>query len=73
MEKKEYEVIGMHCISCQLGISKLLKKNKDISDVEIKFGESKLVITYDETKVNDKIVADTVARLGYKAVPVSTE
>lgn len=69
MEKKTYEVIGMHCISCQLGISKLLKKNKDISDVEILFGESKLVVTYDESKVNDQVVAETVARLGYKAIP----
>ena len=69
MKKEEFSVIGMHCIGCSMGISKLLKKNKGIEDVQVHLSDSKLTITYDETTVNHKEIIDTVARLGYKAVP----
>lgn len=69
MMKKEYDVIGMHCVSCSTAISKLLKKNKDIQDVEIHLSDSKLILDLDESKVSDKDVYDTVMRLGYRAVP----
>lgn len=69
MMKKEYDVIGMHCVSCSTAISKLLKKNKDIQDVEIHLSDSKLILDLDESKVSDKDVYDTVMRLGYRVVP----
>jgi copper chaperone CopZ len=52
-----------------MGISKLLKKNKGIEDVEVHLSDSKLTITYDETTVDHQEIINTVARLGYKAVP----
>jgi P-type Cu+ transporter len=73
MEKKTYDVVGMHCVSCSMAISKLLKKNKDIADVEVYLSDSKLVVTLDETKVSDQLIADTVGRLGYRAKPASNE
>ena len=73
MEKKTYDVIGMHCVSCSMAISKLLKKNKDVDDVEVSLGQSKITVTFDPEKVNDLVIAETVARLGYKAVPAQEE
>jgi len=73
MEKKTYDVLGMHCVSCSTAISKLLKKNKDIEDVEVYLSDSKLVITLDESKVSDQMIAETVGRLGYRAVPTRNE
>jgi|GEM_PF-970354 copper chaperone CopZ len=69
MMKKEYDVIGMHCVSCSTAISKLLKKNKDIQDVEVHLSDSKIILDLDETKVSDQDVYETVIRLGYRAVP----
>jgi copper chaperone CopZ len=69
MKKEEFSVIGMHCVGCSMGISKLLKKNKGIEDVEVHLSDSKLTITYDETTVDHQEIINTVARLGYKAVP----
>ena len=69
MEKKTYDVIGMHCVSCSMAISKLLKKNKDVEDVEVALGESKITVSFNPEAVNDQVIADTVARLGYKATP----
>ncbi len=68
MKTKTYDVPGMHCIGCSMGIQKLLKKTKGIDDVQVRLLESKIDVTYDETLINDKTVIDTVGRLGYKAV-----
>jgi copper chaperone CopZ len=67
MKTQTYDVVGMHCVSCSVAISKLVKRNKGVSDVEIKLADSKLIVSYDESLVTDQMVVDSVARLGYKA------
>lgn len=73
MKKAEYNVIGMHCVSCSTAISKLLSKTKGVSDVEVRLVDSKIDIIYDETLVDHKKIVEQVARLGYKAVENKTE
>ena len=68
MKKAEYDVLGMHCVSCSTAISKLLSKTKGVSDVEVNLSESKILIEYDEKMVNDQKIVEQVGRLGYKAV-----
>ncbi len=73
MKKAEYNVIGMHCVSCSTAISKLLSKTKGFNDVEVRLSESKFDIIYDETLVDNQKIVEQVARLGYKAVETKTE
>lgn len=68
MKKAEYDVIGMHCVSCSTAISKLLSKTKGVSDVEVYLSDSKIHIEYDENLVDDKKIVEQISRLGYKAV-----
>ncbi len=68
MKKAEYDVLGMHCVSCSTAISKLLSKTKGVSDVEVILSESKILIEYDEKMVNDQKIVEHVSRLGYRAV-----
>lgn len=68
MTKKEYHVVGMHCISCSMGISKLLRKQKGVDSVDMELSNSKFYITYDEQQINDQMIVETVGKLGYKAV-----
>jgi Cu+-exporting ATPase len=68
MKKAEYDVLGLHCVSCSTAISKLLSKTKGVSDVEVILAESKVLVSYDETLVNDQKIVEQVGRLGYKAV-----
>lgn len=68
MKKAEYEVIGMHCVSCSTAITKLLSKTKGVKDVDVFLSDSKIEITYDEEHVNDQLIVSQVARLGYRAV-----
>ena len=72
MKKEEYEVIGMRCVGCSLGIQKLLKKQKAITDVEVVLHESKLKIAYDDTAIDEETIVKTVGRLGYKAVRIDS-
>jgi len=68
MKKAEYDVIGMHCVSCSMGISKILKKTKGVIDVDVELSQSKVHITYDEQLVSDQLIVEQVSRLGYRAV-----
>jgi len=68
MKTVEYDVLGMHCVSCSMGIQKLLKKTKGVTEVEVHLTDSKVHVTFDEAEVNDQIIINQVARLGYKAV-----
>jgi len=68
MEKKTYEVVGMHCVSCSTGIRKLLSKQKAIDTVEVELSSSHIHITFKED-ADDGLVRETVNRLGYKAKP----
>ena len=73
MKKAEYDVIGMHCVSCSTAISKLLTKTKGVSEVEVRLADSKIDIIYDESLVDHKKIVEQVARLGYKAVESKNE
>ncbi len=68
MKKAEYDVLGMHCVSCSTAISKILSKTKGITDVEVVLSESKIHVAYDEKLVDDKKIVEQVGRLGYRAV-----
>lgn len=69
MATKNYEVKGMKCVSCTMGIQKLLKRQSQIDSVEVVFGQSNITVTFKDDTIDDQMVIDTVARLGYKAVP----
>lgn len=69
MATKNYDVKGMKCVSCTMGIQKLLKRQDTIAKVDVVFGQSHVTVTFKDDNVDDQLVIDTVARLGYKAVP----
>lgn len=69
MKQVEFEVIGMHCVSCSMGIRKLVQKLKTVDQADVELGTSKLFVTYKEDNPDPKGVVDAVARLGYRAIP----
>ncbi|MCF7932595.1 MAG: heavy-metal-associated domain-containing protein [Acholeplasmataceae bacterium] len=68
MKKETYDVPDMHCIGCQMGVQRLLKKTDGVKKVDILFGESRLVVTYDETILGQSDIIDVVKRFGYRAL-----
>ncbi len=67
MKTADYEVKGMHCISCSMGISKLLKRQKGVDNVDMQLPQRMFTITYDDAQIDHKTIVETVAKLGYKA------
>ena len=67
MKKVEYKVTGMTCGGCAASITRVLTRNKAISDVEVEQWENKVFVTYDQDKMNDKDIMNLIERLGYKA------
>ncbi|MFW6319921.1 MAG: cation transporter, partial [Bacillota bacterium] len=38
MKQVEFEVIGMHCVSCSMGIRKLVQKLKTVDQADVELG-----------------------------------
>jgi copper chaperone CopZ len=58
------KIKGMDCNSCAMLIKDSLLELKGIKDAEVKVGEAK--ITFDETKVDEKKIKETIREDGYQ-------
>ncbi len=69
MKTIEYNVKGMHCISCSTGIAKLVKRLDNVDKVEVELGKSKIHVTFNTDAIDHQEIINAVDRLGYKAEP----
>jgi Cu2+-exporting ATPase/Cu+-exporting ATPase len=60
-----FPVVGMHCASCGAIITRTLKKEKGIEDVQVSPGTEKAVITYDSDLTAPTLMNKTLKPLGY--------
>jgi copper chaperone CopZ len=67
MRQVEYKVTGMTCGGCAASVTRVLRRNKAITDIEVEQWENRVVVTYDEGQTNDQTIIETIERLGYKA------
>jgi Cu+-exporting ATPase len=66
--KKSFPVVGMTCASCAKLLERRLSKVPGILNATVNFGNEEAYVEFEKEKVNDKILTDTVANEGYKAV-----
>lgn len=65
MNKKEtYPIVGMHCASCKLLIEKMVAKVPGVIKVSVNYGTEKIVVEYDDQKVNLETLKKAVASAG---------
>ncbi|MEI7960826.1 MAG: heavy metal translocating P-type ATPase [archaeon] len=67
MKKLTLQVSGMHCASCALIIDKTLKKKDGVSETNVNFSTSKANIEYDDSKLSENELIETVKSAGYGA------
>lgn len=67
MTKKFYNIEGMHCGACSTGIEMFLSNTEGVSSAKVSFEEKKAEVEYDENKINDKKVIETIEEAGFKA------
>lgn len=72
MVKTVLSVSGMACPRCEAHMNEAIKTAFKVKSVESSHKDGKTVILSKET-LNDKLLADTVVKAGYKLENISTE
>ncbi len=67
MKEVEYKVTGLSCISCAIAVERVLRRNKGVKDVVMQNLENLVIVTYDESLVNDDTLLFQINRIGFKA------
>lgn len=64
--KETFKVEGMSCHSCAKNIEINLNKIDNINDATINFAIEKLIVDYDENKIDSSFIKNEVKKLGYE-------
>lgn len=65
MKKVTLKITGMHCASCTATIEKALQKQKGVEKAEVSFGAEKAAVEFDEDKISEKEITNTIKKAGY--------
>ena len=68
MEKRTYDIRGMHCAACAAKVERAVKKIAGVSDVNVMLLKNSLSLIADESVVPYGIVEEAVKNAGYEAV-----
>ena len=64
--KKKFKITGMSCAACQAHINKAVNK-LDINECNVNLLTNIMEVDYDESKINEKDIINTVIKEGYGA------
>lgn len=67
MVKKKFKIEGMHCSSCALTIDMDLEDLEGIKKARTSYAKSELEIEFEQDKINDEQISETVKKAGYTA------
>ncbi len=64
MTKQTFPIIGMHCAACKALIEKMVNKLDGVLEVNVNYASEKMVVEYDEKKVDLDQLKQAVASAG---------
>ena len=67
MQKVTFNIEGMHCGSCAIGIQMLTSQMDGVKSAEVSYEGKKGNFEFDEAKVKKEDLVKAIAELGYKA------
>ncbi len=70
MIKKKLKIQGMHCSSCAMNIDFDLEDLEGIKSAKTSYAKQECEIEFDEAKVTDEIIVQTIKKTGYTVVDV---
>ena len=65
--KKKFKIEGMHCNSCAMSIDFDLEDTKGVKSVKTSYARQECEIEFDEDKINEQIIIQTIQKTGYQA------
>jgi len=66
-KKTTLRISGMHCASCAINIEKKLKSVKGVLSAQVNYASEQAIVEHENT-IDDKLLAETVKQVGYKAI-----
>jgi len=73
IDKKQYNITGMHCASCALTIENNLGRLKGVKSANVNFATQKATVEYDGDDGGDQKIIQTVKEAGYEASRAEAE
>ncbi|HEX9664454.1 MAG TPA: heavy metal translocating P-type ATPase, partial [Patescibacteria group bacterium] len=71
IQKKEYNISGMHCASCALTIEGNLQKTKGVKSANVNFATQKATVEFDKRAGDDQKILEIIKKSGYQAAPAA--
>lgn len=65
--KQKFQVTGMTCSACSATVERNVKKLEGVKEVTVNLLSNSMVVSYDENKINNQTIIDTVVKAGYQA------
>ncbi len=66
--KQAYPVVGMSCASCVNKVESMLNKTVGVISANVNFASEKVLIEYDDEKIDTKGLEEAVKKIGYELV-----
>lgn len=73
MMKEKFEVTGMTCSACSATVEKHIKKLEGVDSVNVNLLGNSMIVSFDEKKLNEDKIIETVKNAGYSASLPSTK
>ncbi len=67
MKTEKYDVIGMTCASCVTHVEKSVSKLEGVESVQVNLLTNKMVVSFNELKLNSTFIEKSVESAGYEA------
>lgn len=71
--KEKFEVTGMTCSACSATVEKHIKKLEGVDSVNVNLLGNSMIVSFDEKKLNEDKIIETVKNAGYSASLPSTK
>ena len=65
MNKKAFKIEGMTCSACSNRVERFVKKLDGVINANVNFATETLNVEFDESKLNNEIIENTVVKAGY--------
>ncbi len=70
--KKKLKIEGMHCTSCSMNIDFDLEELEGVKSVRTSYAKQECEIEFEQDKLTDKTIVETIKKSGYSAIPLET-
>lgn len=66
--EKNFKIEGMTCAACVRAVERAVNKVDGIDEVSVNLATEKMIVKYDEEKLSESDIVETVVKSGYKAL-----